>query len=116
MFRDISKFKKVYQPGTNTVKEEMGGLFTDCHGSVTRWSNRFSQPLDVLGVNDFRNTEVHTTEPIGTELIAFGFEMATEKLKGRKSPDIDHIPAELFKTWGKTTSSVIHKLIHVYTG
>jgi hypothetical protein len=27
--------------------------------------------------------------------------MAIEKARGRKSPGIDHIPAESFKAWGK---------------
>jgi hypothetical protein len=49
----------------------MGDLFTDSHGILSRWTNRFSQPFYVLGVNDFRKTEIHTAEAIVPEAIAF---------------------------------------------
>ena len=35
------------------------------------------------------------------ELSAFDIELAIEKLKRYKSPDIDQIPAELFKAGGR---------------
>jgi hypothetical protein len=37
--------------------------------------------LKVLGVNDVRQTEIHTAEPLVLELSAFEVEMAIEKLK-----------------------------------
>jgi len=43
---------------------------------------------------------------------AFEFEMAIEKLKRRKSPGIDHIPAKLIKAGGRTLRSEIHKFIN----
>jgi hypothetical protein len=90
----------------------MSDWFADSHGILAGWSKRFYQPLDVLGVNNFRKTEVHTAEPVGPEPIAFGFEMAIERVKRRKSPGIDHITAELFKAWGKSISSEIDELIN----
>jgi hypothetical protein len=42
--------------------------------------------------------ERNTTEPLLTEPSAFDMEMAIEKLKSHKSPDIFQIPAELIKT------------------
>jgi hypothetical protein len=75
----------------------MADLFTESHGILARWRNRFSQLLDVLGVNDCRKTGVYKTDPIGPEPFSFVFEMAIEKVKGSKSPGIDHIPAEMFK-------------------
>ena len=39
-------------------------------------------------------------------------EMAIEKLKTRKSPGIDQIPAEMIKAGGKTIRSKFHKLIN----
>ena len=34
--------------------------------------------------------------------------MATEKLKGHKSPSTDQIPAEFIKAWGSTIHFEIH--------
>jgi hypothetical protein len=45
--------------------------------------------LNVHGVNDVRQTEVHTAEPIVPESSAFEFEMAFEELKSNKSANID---------------------------
>jgi len=40
--------------------------------------------LNVHAVNDIRQTETHTAEPLVREQSAFEFEMATEKLKEHK--------------------------------
>jgi hypothetical protein len=48
-----------------------------------------------------------TAEPLVPEPSASEFEMAIEKLKRHKSPGIDQIPAELFKTGGRTLRSEI---------
>jgi hypothetical protein len=61
------------------------------------WRNNFSQLLNVHGVNGIRQTKIHTTEPLMPEPSASEVEMATEKLKWHKSPDIYHITAELIK-------------------
>ena len=44
------------------------------------------------------------------ESSAFEVEMAIEKLKSRKSPDIDHITAELIKARSRTVRCDIHNL------
>jgi len=62
---------------------------------LAKWRNYFSQQLNVHGVNDVRQTEIHTAEPLVPEPSAFEFELAIEKLKSHKSPGIDQIPAEL---------------------
>jgi hypothetical protein len=38
-------------------------------------------------------------------------ELAIEKLKSKKSPGIDQIPAELIKSGGSTIRCAIHKLL-----
>jgi hypothetical protein len=48
---------------------------------LARWRNHFSQLLNIHGVNDVKQTEVHTAEPLVPEPNAFEFEMAIEKLK-----------------------------------
>ena len=41
------------------------------------------------GVNDVRQTEIHTAKPLVPEPSAFDVELAIKKLKSRKSPGID---------------------------
>jgi len=72
-------------------------LVTDCHSILERWRNHFSQLLNVHGVNDVRQTEIHTAEPLVPEPSTFEIKLAIEKLKRHKSPGIDKIPAELIK-------------------
>jgi len=65
--------------------------------------------LNVHGVNDVRQTEMHTAETLVPVPSAFEVEMAIEKLKSHKSPGIEQIPAELIKAGGRTIQSKIHK-------
>ena len=65
----------------------------------------------VHGVNDVRQTEVHTAEPLMPEPSASEVELAIEKLKSHKLPGIDQVPPELIKAGGKTIRCEIHKLI-----
>jgi hypothetical protein len=67
--------------------------------------------LNVLGVSDVRQAEIHTAEPLVPEASALEFELAIENLKSHKSPSIDQIPAELNKAGGRTIRFVINKLI-----
>jgi len=67
--------------------------------------------LNIHGVSDVRQTEIHTAEPLVSEPSAFEVEMAVEKLKSHKSPGIDQIPAEMIKARGKTVHCDIYKLI-----
>ena len=80
MYRVISDFKLRYQPRTNRVKSEKGDLVVDSHSILARWRKYSSQLLNVHGVNDVRQTEIHTAEPIVPEPIAFDVELAIEKL------------------------------------
>jgi len=84
---------KGYQPRTNIVKDEKGELVTDSHSNWARWRNHLSQLLNVCGVNDVRQTETHTAEPLVSEPSAFEVELATEKLKSHRSAGTAQIPA-----------------------
>ena len=106
MYRGINNVKKGHQPRSNIVRNEKGHLVTDCHGILARWRNHFSELFSIHGVNDVRQTEIHTAEPLVPEPSAFEVEMATEKLKSHESPGIDQIPAG-----GKKISYEINKLI-----
>jgi hypothetical protein len=56
--------------------------------------------LNIHGVKDVGQTEIHTAQPLMFQPRALEVEMATEKLKRQKSPSIDQIPAELIKVEG----------------
>jgi hypothetical protein len=51
---------------------------------TARWRKYFSQLLNVQGVNDVRQAEIHTVEPLVPEPSAFDVELAIEKLKRQK--------------------------------
>jgi len=111
LYRGINDFKKGYQPRTILVKDYKGGLFADSHSILARWRNYFSQIRNVHGVNDGKQTEIHTAEPLVPESSASEAELVIEELKSHKSPGIDQIPAELFQAECKTFGCEIHKLI-----
>jgi hypothetical protein len=89
-------------------------LVADSHRIVARWRNHFSQLLNIHGVNDVRQTEVHTAEPLVPEPSAFEFEMAIEKLKRHRSPGTGQIPAEMIKAGDMTIRSEIHNLLFLF--
>jgi hypothetical protein len=93
LYCSIKAFKKGYQPRTKAVTDEKGDMIADSQSILARWRNHFFQLLNVHGVNDVRQTEVHTAEPIVTQPSASEVEMATEKLKRNNSPSTDQIPA-----------------------
>jgi hypothetical protein len=68
--------------------------------------------LNVFGVNDVRQRELRTSEPLVHEPSVFEIQMAIEEVKRHKSPGTAQIPAELIKTGGRTISSKIHKYIN----
>jgi hypothetical protein len=70
-----------YQPRINAVKDVKDDLVSDSNNILVRWRNHFSQLLNVRWVNDDRQTEIHTTEPLVPAPSAFEFAMAIEKLK-----------------------------------
>jgi hypothetical protein len=46
------------------VKEENSDLLADAHSILNRQKNYFCQLLNVHGVNEVRQTEIHTAEPL----------------------------------------------------
>jgi hypothetical protein len=59
--------------------------FPDFHSILASWRNYFSKLLNVCGVNDVRQTEIHTAEPLVPEPSAFEVGLAVERLKSHKS-------------------------------
>jgi hypothetical protein len=77
-----------------------------------RWKNFFNQVLNVHGVHDVRQMDIHMAEPSVPEPSLVKVEIAIGKLKRYKSSGTDWSPAKLIKAGGETTCSKIHKLIH----
>ena len=78
LYRGINDMKKGYQPRTRIVKDEKGDLAADSHSIMTRWMNYFSHILNVHGVSDVRQAEIHTSEPLVPEPSALDVELAIE--------------------------------------
>ena len=55
---------------------------------------------------------MHAAEPLVPEPSTFEVEMAISKIKRRRLPGVDQIPAELIKAGGKIIHFEIHKLIN----
>jgi hypothetical protein len=75
------------------------------------WKNFFNHVLNVHGVHDVRQMNVHTAEPLVPEPGLVGLEIAIGNLKSYKSPGTDQIPAELTKAGGEILFSEVHELI-----
>jgi hypothetical protein len=68
--------------------------------------------LNVYGVNDVRQTEMHTAEPLVPEHSFFKVEIAIEKMKISKLQCTNQILVELIQTAGNKLCSEIHQLIN----
>jgi hypothetical protein len=75
------------------------------------WKNFFNQGLNVHGIHDVRQMDIHTAEPLVPEASLVKVEIAIGKLKNYKSPGTDQIPAKLIKARSETLYSDIHRLI-----
>jgi len=72
-------------------------VLADSHIILNRWKYYFCQLLNVHGVNDVRQREMHVSEPLVPKLSSLEVEIDTEKLKRYKSPGTDQILAEMFQ-------------------
>jgi len=90
----MNDFKKDYQLRTNIVKDEKSNLVVDCHKNLAQWRKLFYQLLNIYGVNDVKQTKIHTAKPLMPAPSAFEFVLAIENLKSNISPGTDQIPAE----------------------
>jgi hypothetical protein len=78
LYRGINDVKKGYHLRTRIVKDEKGDLVADSHSIMARWKNYFSQILNVHGVSDGRQAEIHTAEPQVPEPGALEMNLAIE--------------------------------------
>jgi hypothetical protein len=54
--------------------DEKSDVVTDSCSTLARWRNHFSQKLNVHEINEVRQIEIHTAEPLVREPSAFEFE------------------------------------------
>jgi hypothetical protein len=87
--RGINEFKKEDQPRINIVKDGNGNLLADPQSVLNRWKNFFNEVLNVHGVHDVRQMDIHTAEPLVAEPSLVEVEIAIGKLKSYKSPGTD---------------------------
>jgi hypothetical protein len=52
------------EPRTYAVTDDKGDPLADSHNILARWRNYFFQLLNVHGVKDIRQIELHTAEPL----------------------------------------------------
>jgi hypothetical protein len=86
-------------------------MLADRHSVLNRWKNFFKQVLNVHGVHDVRQIDIHMAEPLVLELSLVEVEIAIGKLKSYKSPGTDQIPAKLIEAGGEILCSEIHRLM-----
>jgi hypothetical protein len=111
LYRGINEFQKGYQPIINIIKDEDGNLLADPRNVLHRWKNLFNWVLNVHGIHDVRQMDIHRTEPLVPEPSLVEVEIAIGKLKSYKSPGTEQIPTKLIKAGGETLYSEIHRLI-----
>jgi hypothetical protein len=102
LYIGINEFKKRYQPRINIIKDENGNLIADSQNALNMWKHFFNQVLNVHGVHDVRQMDIHTAEPLVPEPSLVEAEIAIGKLKSYKSPGTEQFPDELIKEGGKT--------------
>jgi hypothetical protein len=112
LYRRINEFKKGYHPRINIIKYENGNLLADPQSVSNGWKNFFNQVLNIHGVDDVKQMDIHTAETLKPEPSPVEVENAIGKLKSYKSPGTNNIPAELIKAGGETLFSEIHKLTY----
>jgi hypothetical protein len=111
LYKGISEFKKGYQPRINIIKDENGNLLADPQSVLNRWKHFFNQLLNIHGVHDVRQMDIHMAEPLVPASSFVEVETAIGKLKCNQSPRSDQILVKLIEAGGETLCSEIHKLI-----
>jgi hypothetical protein len=97
LYRGINEFKEGFQPKITAIKDENDNVLVDPRSVLIRWKNFINQVLNVHGVHNVRQRDIHMTEPLVPEPSLDEMEIATGKLKNYKSPSTDQILAKLIK-------------------
>jgi hypothetical protein len=60
LYRGLNEFEKGYQPRINIIKDEHGNLLVYPQSILNRWKNFFNQVLNIHGVHDVKQMDIHT--------------------------------------------------------
>jgi hypothetical protein len=71
LYKGINDFKKWYQPRTVIVNDENVDLVADSHSIMAGWRNYFPEILNLHGVIDVKQTEIHTAAPLVPEPVSW---------------------------------------------
>jgi hypothetical protein len=93
----MNEFEKGYQTRINIVRDENGNLLAHPQSVLNKWKIFFNQVLNIHGVHNVTQKDIHTAEPLVPEPSLVEVEIAIGKLKSYNSPGTDQIPAELIK-------------------
>jgi hypothetical protein len=80
-YRGINVFKKGYQHRSILVKDENGVMLADFNTILNRWKSYLSHILHVQNMNDIRQIEIHTVEPLVPGPSHLEVEISIAKLK-----------------------------------
>jgi hypothetical protein len=80
------------QSSANLREDENSNLSTDSQYIWNMWRKYFCQLLNVQGVNDIRQTEIHIDERLLSKPSSFEVETAIEKLKLYETRGTDQSP------------------------
>jgi dihydroorotase len=86
-------------------------IFLQIQSVLNRQKNFFNQVLNVHGVHDVRQMDIHTVEPLVPELSLVEVKIAIGKLRSYKSQCTNNIPAELIKAVVENLYTDIYRLI-----
>jgi hypothetical protein len=64
LYRGINEFKRGYQPGSNSLKDEISDLLADSHNILNSSKKLFSQLLNMHNISVVRQIEIHTAESL----------------------------------------------------
>jgi hypothetical protein len=92
LYRGISEFKKGYKHRINFITYENFNLLAYPQNFLNRWKNFFNHVLNVHGIDNIRQNDVQTAEPLLPEPSLVEVEIAIGKLKSYTSPGTDQIP------------------------
>jgi hypothetical protein len=95
---------------TRIVNYEKGDLIADSHSIMVRCKNCFSQILNVHGVSDVRQAEIHTAKPTVPEPSALEVELAIENYHHHHISvmELGHLSTRSGLTHPEVSSKVCH--------
>jgi hypothetical protein len=81
LYRDITEYKKGYQPRNNLVKYVTGDIHAGSHSIFNNRKNYICQLLNVHDVNGIRQRKMHISDPLDLEASSLEAEVVIDKLK-----------------------------------